>query len=214
MNNKIIKIFGLHHSGTNALNLLLRLNFEEIVCIKEFGWKHQQIININYFKNIEKEIGAEILLVFCVRDPYDWAYKFINNSYEYQTKDIEKPIFIKTGNQAYYHSVVDLYNKTLLNYIDFIEANKEKSIFIRYEDIVNNQKSVLKKIQEKFNLTKNTANTDLVLLNKKVSNEMQITGEKVERLKDYKPHLSQKNIEFIEKNTIKEQLKYFGYFIE
>jgi hypothetical protein len=211
--NKIVKIFGLHNSGTNVLNLLLRLNFDNFICLKELGWKHQTIKDFDYFLKLEKLTNAEICLVFCVRDPYDWCYRFIKNSYEYEIKSVSAPLFIKWSNQEYYESVVEMYNQKLKNYLEILNVYKDKSTFVKYEDLIDNQSNTLEDLYKKLNLSKSLVNKDFIILNKKISSEMQITNEKISKYRSYKNLLSNDEIEFINKNLDLKTLNYFNYTI-
>jgi hypothetical protein len=210
MNKKqIIKIFGLYHSGTNFLSFLLKYNFDHHVCEGFCGWKHSYIYDLDAIDNISVQINEDINVIFCVRNPYDWIWRFINLHYDFVFNSLQMPVYCQTHfSQEFYENIVIMYNKKLENYKSFIEKNN--SMFVRYEDLANNQILTLENIEKKYNLKRSQEN--LLTFYKKINPEERIEGDTyVASLKNYKENFTIADINFINKNLDTEILDYFGY---
>lgn len=209
---KIIKIFGLYHSGTNVLSFLLKYNFNHYVCRDLFGWKHSYIHNLNFIKKLSEHTKDDVCSIVCIRDPYDWLWRFSQNPYEYYLKDLKSTTFISNSfSNEHYQSAVDMYNKKLENYKNFIEQNN--SMLIKYEDLLSNQTEILTNIKEKFNLDKTYDN--IIPFYKTINSDEIIEGQSQKLYyKCYKNNFSLEDIDFINNNLDKEILKYFGYNIK
>lgn len=134
----------MQHSGINILDCLLRRNFNEYEekAGDKFEWKYSYVHDLDLKNTIAPDIPCVIV---CVRDPYDWMWEFCDYNH-YRLRD---PIFEEDFQEGY-KNVPDLYNQRLKNYKNLIEHND--GIFIRYEDIILRQNTVLKKIVDKFKL--------------------------------------------------------------
>ena len=65
---------GLPRSGTNALTVLMNINFDDYVCdiqyhyVDYLGWKHAKPIDIKTLNLIEKRTNDEVVLIFLYID--------------------------------------------------------------------------------------------------------------------------------------------------
>tara|TARA_Y200000002_G_scaffold107835_1_gene88206 strand:+ start:498 stop:1124 length:627 start_codon:yes stop_codon:yes gene_type:complete len=101
-----VKIFGERHTGTNALNLFLRENFELKFKYYEFlGWKHrlapEKVEWMKYDTN-------NVLFIFLFRNPYTW----LNSMYK----------------EPYYHHYLKINDRSFEEFIKFSIEDYENSI--------------------------------------------------------------------------------------
>jgi hypothetical protein len=206
---KIIKVFGLYNSGTSVLNFLLKYNFNHHVCQEFLGWKHVYINDLDYINKVSKATNDNVCVIVCARNPYDWLWRFLQKSYEFSVEGLKSPCFSKQNNpQEYYNNTVDMYNKRLQNYKNFIEHNN--FMFINYEDLLLDQIKVLVNIKEKYNL-KTSFNTVIPFYKKINSYEHIEADTKLTTYTSYKNNFTSEDIEFIDNNLDANLLKYFKY---
>ena len=101
-----VKIFGERHTGTNALSLFIRENFDLKFKYYEFlGWKHRlapkKVEWIKYDTN-------NILFIFLFRNPYTW----LNSMYK----------------EPYYHHYLKINDRSFEEFIKFSIEDYENSI--------------------------------------------------------------------------------------
>ena len=136
-----VKIFGERHTGTNALNLFLRENFELKFKYYEFlGWKHrlapEKVEWMKYDTN-------NVLFIFLFRNPYTWLnsmYKepYYNHYLKINDRSFEE--FIKFSIEDYENSIC-LWN---LKNDSYLRMSKEVkySLNIRIEDFRLDQSKI------------------------------------------------------------------------
>lgn len=147
MEKNVIKIFGIERSGTNYLQKLLQMNFNDLLVFTNgFGWKHgkpqdpdkwiksKECLEKDYFSFLRKE-NKSIDFIVIIKDPYYW-----HNSIK------------KFAKQKYdFHQQFTKYNTLYGAYIDLLENNTpffKRGLYMRYEDILKNPGLALEKIQE------------------------------------------------------------------
>lgn len=190
MNKKtIVKVMGLPRSGTNALNVILTLNFNNYICgiqqhcVDFLGWKHTKAPDINTIKLIEKRTNDDVKFVFVTRDFEDWQSAIVNrfsgvNSSEFTTYSFGDDgfIFNTPFGGEFYETIGHFYKDRVASYQKFVQENDDRSILIDFKEL-KNQEVLLEKIRKKFNLVKSSDN--YLILNKKVTFNNTITGENI-----------------------------------
>jgi hypothetical protein len=162
--NKIVKVMGLPRSGTNAMNLIINLNFEHYVCginyhnVDVFGWKHAKPPQKNILKLVEKRTNNDIKFIFMYRDFEDWQNAVFNrysgkNSSEFTDYSFGDDgfLFNTPMGAEYYKTMYDFYIERIDLYKEFIKDHPKKGILINYKEIFN-QNVLLNKIKEHFDL--------------------------------------------------------------
>jgi len=186
MNNTFIKIYGLPRCGTNYLEKIIKMNFNDVYLLGNIlGWKHdipQKHITIDWdglnwdtpenqfkffigvykkFKQNETEIRNsvekdKIKYIFILKDPIDYLNSF--SIYQKQFGD-NVNLHIKT--------YINNYNIYCQKYYEFINEFKHKSIFIDYNNFEKHTISYnLNLIKDKFKLelkNENYINVDNVI---------------------------------------------------
>lgn len=186
--NKIIKVMGLPRSGTNAMNLIMNLNFEHYVCginyhyVDLFGWKHAKPIDSQALKILEQRTNNDIKFIFMYRDFEDWRSAIHNrysgeNSGEFTDYSFGNDGFLFNTPMGveYYDSMYDFYKKRVSLYNDFIDNNPQKGILINCGEL-NNQDILLNKIKNHFQLI--PSNETFLNVNKIVTFNNTITHNK------------------------------------
>jgi hypothetical protein len=185
----IIKVMGLPRSGTNALNVLLNLNFDHYVCDMQYhsvdflGWKHSLAPNIDTIQLVESRINKTVKYLFCYREFGDWEEAILQRysgpaSGEFTTYSFGENGFLfntPLGAEKY-ESLFDFYVKRLNSYQSFCDKYPEKGTMVNYREIFN-QKDLLDRIQSQLNLKVSFDN--YTYLKKKVSFENRLTSQKI-----------------------------------
>lgn len=190
--SKIIKIMGLPRSGTNALTVLMNLNFDNYVCdiqhhsVDYLGWKHGYPIDIKALNLIEKRTNDEVVFIFLYRDFNEWRNAIYDRysgeksgeflTYSFNHLDNDGFLFNTPLGAELYDDMFDFYNKRINSYFDFCYANPTKGILIKYDEL-KNQKDLLEKLRVKFDLSK--SEDDYTELKKIVTFNNRITSKKV-----------------------------------
>jgi len=186
----IVKIMGLPRAGTNAINVLANLNFNNYVCnlrygqIDFLGWKHSYAPNIDTINLIEKRSNIEIKFIFCFRDYEDW-FDAINKRYSGSNKSSEF-LDISFGYDGFlfntplgiemYENVYDFYIKRVNSYIEFCNLHSNKGILINYNEL-KDQEKLLDKLKDNLSLEKSF--DTYTYLKKKISFNNEVTSIKI-----------------------------------
>jgi hypothetical protein len=185
----ILKVMGLPRSGTNALNILVNLNFDHYVCDKHYhsvdflGWKHSLPVKTDALNLIEKRINSEVKILFCYRNFGDWEEAIIQRysgqaSGEFTTYSFGSDGFLFNTplGAELYESLYDFYIKRLEAYQKFCDDNPGKAIMVNYSEIFDQEK-LLTRIESSLSLTKSF--DKFTYLKKKISFENQVTHHKI-----------------------------------
>lgn len=162
---KLIKLYGLPRSGTNLLNFLMSLNFNEITCglehndIHYLGWKHGKPSNIETIKVIEKISDVDIKFVFIIRDFEGWKDAILNRhkgnhpfpNHTFSENEGELLYYTPMGYELY-NNLEHLYEEYTTFYINYAKQNPTKCILVYYKDLQIDQVKVILQIKEKFGL--------------------------------------------------------------
>lgn len=183
---------GLPRSGTNALTVLMNINFDDYVCdiqyhyVDYLGWKHAKPIDIKTLNLIEKRTNDEVVLIFLYRDFDNWrdavynrysgqiSGEFTTYSFDHNTND--GFLFNTPLGAELYKDFFEFYQNRVDSYKDFCDKNSNKAILINYSEL-QNQKSLLEKIRLKFNLSK--SENEYTELKKIITFNNQVTNRKI-----------------------------------
>jgi len=143
-----VKTHGLLRSGTNYMQKLLENNFY-VVCPgpSEGGWKHGHCI-----------YEPEKKYVFLVKNPYAWLYSFRNweiihnrslakSLGEFATQLLSHTQLMKEWDL---NTPVEAWNRAHASWLSY--CDRENTIFIRYEDLIDDVEAQLVLIRDKFSL--------------------------------------------------------------
>lgn len=177
---------GLPRSGTNAMSLICKLNFNNYVCDKQhhdvdwLGWKHSYPMDINLLKTIEERTDNDVKFIFMYRDYTGWIDAIYNRysidtgseflSYSFGDNGF---IFNTPMGGEYYESIEEYYFKRIESYMQFTELLPNKSIMINFSEL-KNQKEMINKIKNKFEL--DLSQEDIIVINKQISFNEKITN--------------------------------------
>jgi len=134
-----VKIFGERHTGTNALSLFLRENFNLKFKYYEFlGWKHRLAP-----KKAEwiKHNTDNVLFIFLFRNPYTWLNSMYKEPYYHhylKINDRSFEEFIKFSIEDYENSIT-MWNQKNDSYFRMSDE-MPNSIIINVEDFYADQK--------------------------------------------------------------------------
>ena len=142
-----VKIFGERHTGTNALSLFIRENFDLKFKYYEFlGWKHRlapkKVEWIKYDTN-------NILFIFLFRNPYTWLKSMYKEPYYHhylKINDRSFEEFIKFSIEDYENSIC-LWNQKNESYLKMSKEVKH-SLNICIEDFRLDQSKIHQQIAE------------------------------------------------------------------
>ena len=142
-----VKIFGERHTGTNALSLFIRENFDLKFKYYEFlGWKHRlapkKVEWIKYDTN-------NILFIFLFRNPYTWLKSmYMEPYYQHYLKINDRSFeeFIKFSIEDYENSIC-LWNQKNESYLKMSKEVKH-SLNICIEDFRLDQSKIHQQIAE------------------------------------------------------------------
>ena len=133
-----IKIFGERHTGTNAINLFIRENFDLSFKYYDFlGWKHRLAPKKSEWK---KHDTANTLFIFLFRNPYAWLRSMYKEPYYHhylKINDRSFEEFIKFSIEDYENSIC-LWNQKNESYLKMSKEVKH-SLKIRIEDFRSDQ---------------------------------------------------------------------------
>ena len=212
-----IVIYGERCSGTNYLENLIKINFENKIS-DQFGSKHF----FGYYKKFLKNNSSKVLFICIVRDLVPWInsffrekhhlplkYKknlsekekideFLNkeffsvNDYDHDYKTWDKENMndrnMYTGKR--YKNIFELRHTKIKWMLEDLPNIVKNYIFIRYEDLINDFENIMNKLKNKGLIVKN--NIDFPL-----------------NTDNYKNDINNKNIKFSNiknKNKISEKI--------
>ena len=138
MKTDSIKIFGERHTGTNAINLFIRENFDLTYKYYDFlGWKHRLAPKQSEWI---KHDTSNTLFIFLFRNPYAWLrsmYKepYYNHYLKINDRSFEE--FLKFSIEDYENTIC-LWNQKNESYLRMSEEVKH-SLSIRIEDFRSDQ---------------------------------------------------------------------------
>jgi len=200
-----VKIFGERHTGTNALSLFIRENFDLKFKYYEFlGWKHRlapkEVEWIKYDTN-------NILFIFLFRNPYTWLNSMYKEPYYHhylKINDRSFEEFIKFSIEDYENSIC-LWNQKNESYLKMSkEVNHSLNICI--EDFRLDQSKIHQQIAEMIGIKSaefiefnNYVNGRGVEINKDIDKSLAI------------PEFSNSEINFINSYLSRSIMKEIGY---
>ena len=115
-----IKIFGERHTGTNALNLFIRENFDLTFKHYDFlGWKHRLAPKKSEWVKYDT---ANTLFIFLFRNPYSWLCSMYREPYYHHYLKInDRPFeeFLKFSIEDY-ENIICLWNQKNESYYGFL----------------------------------------------------------------------------------------------
>ena len=145
----MIDIYGLPRTGTNYLEYLVRYN----LCSYErnFVPKWQTYIfdyEISYYVS-KKHSNPNLhdnnnVLIILKKYP-----NFLKSFHKWHGVGIRK---------RSEHEIFEMYKKAIADYLKYYEKNSENTIIILFEKLLHNEKQVLQRISEKFNILFNSDN--------------------------------------------------------
>ena len=136
-----IKIFGERHTGTNAINLFVRENFDLTSKHYDFlGWKHRLAPKKSEWM---KHNTANTLFIFLFRNPYTWLRSMYKEPYYHHYLKINDRSFeeyLKFSIEDYENSIC-LWNQKNESYLRMFKE-VQHSLKIRIEDFRLDQASI------------------------------------------------------------------------
>lgn len=136
-----IKIFGERHTGTNAINLFVRENFDLTPRYYDFlGWKHRLAPKKSEWINHNT---TNTLFIFLYRNPYTWLRSMYKEPYYHHYLKInDRPFeeFLKFSIEDYENSIC-MWNQKNESYLRMSREVKH-SLNIRIEDFRLDQASI------------------------------------------------------------------------
>ena len=136
-----VKIFGERHTGTNAINLFIRENFDLTFKYYDFlGWKHRLAPKKSEWV---KHDTSNTLFIFLFRNPYAWLRSMYREPYYHhylKINDRSFDEFLKFSIEDYENSVC-LWNQKNESYLRMSKEVKH-SINIRIEDFRLDQERI------------------------------------------------------------------------
>jgi len=148
----IVKIMGLPRAGTNAMNVLANLNFNNYVC----NLRHNQID----FLGINKRYSGS-----------NKSSEFLDISFGYDGFLFNTPLGIEM-----YENIYDFYIKRVNSYIEFCNLHSNKGILINYNEL-KDQEKLLDKLKDNLSLEKSF--DTYTYLKKKISFNNEVTSIKI-----------------------------------
>jgi hypothetical protein len=163
--NRIIKFFGLPHTGTNLLENLLTLNLKADVChlasyhpnYHYLGWKHGMPKSMNVYETIGNHKKEKYYFIFLIREFENWKKAVLERHYntwefpKYYANFQDGIVYNTPQGPEIYNSVEQLYNTYNGNYKKYTEMYPDRCLVVKFEDLVSNQKQTLIDIKNKFN---------------------------------------------------------------
>jgi hypothetical protein len=136
-----VKIFGERHTGTNALNLFIRENFNLSFKYYDFlGWKHRLAPRKSEWV---KHDTSNTLFIFLFRNPYSWLSSMYREPYYHHYLKInDRPFeeFLKFSIEDYENAIC-LWNQKNESYLKMSREVKY-SLNIRIEDFRLDQENI------------------------------------------------------------------------
>ena len=136
-----IKIFGERHTGTNALNLFIRENFDLRFKYYDFlGWKHRLAPKKSEWVKHET---SNTLFIFLFRNPYSWLSSMYREPYYHhylKINDRSFEEFLKFSIEDYENAIC-LWNQKNESYLRMSREVKH-SLNIRIEDFRLDQANI------------------------------------------------------------------------
>ena len=136
-----IKIFGERHTGTNALNLFIRENFDLVFKYYDFlGWKHRLAPQKSEWVKYET---SNTLFIFLFRNPYSWLNSMYREPYYHHYLKInDRPFeeFLKFSIEDYENAIC-LWNEKNESYLR-MSGEVKHSLNIRIEDFRSDQANI------------------------------------------------------------------------
>tara|TARA_B100000575_G_C23035720_1_gene596205 strand:- start:396 stop:1022 length:627 start_codon:yes stop_codon:yes gene_type:complete len=200
-----VKIFGERHTGTNALSLFLRENFNLKFKYYEFlGWKHRLAP-----KKAEwiKHHTGNVLFIFLFRNPYTWLKSMYKEPYYHHYLKINDRSFeeyIRFPIEDYENSIC-LWNQKNDSYLR-MSKEVSHSLNIRIEDFRLDQRKIHRLISQLIGLE----SAEFIELSG------YINGRGIEKNKDVDtslaiPELTNSEIKCINSYLSRSTMKKIGY---
>ena len=200
-----VKIFGERHTGTNALSLFLRENFNLKFKYYEFlGWKHRLAP-----KKAEwiKHNTGNVLFIFLFRNPYTWLKSMYKEPYYHHYLKINDRSFeeyIRFPIEDYENSIC-LWNQKNDSYLR-MSKEVSHSLNIRIEDFRLDQRKIHRLISQLIGLE----SAEFIELSG------YINGRGIEKNKDVDtslaiPELTNSEIKCINSYLSRSTMKKIGY---
>lgn len=172
---KNFTIYGERCSGTNYLEKVMKLNFDNCPITWNYGWKH-----FFGFDDYKLDNAENTLFICIVRDPVDWINSFYrqmwhlplkynrtliesakmkkflhgefwsfddNNGNKDTSKEIMEDRHLQTKNR--YKNIFELRYTKLKYLMEELPRKVNHFIFIRYEDLTNDFENTMTRIKKK-----------------------------------------------------------------
>ena len=198
------KIFGERHTGTNAVGLFLRENFNLGFKYYDYlGWKHRLAPKKS---EIEKFDLETTLFVFTFRNPYSWLKSMHHEPYYSHYRRITELEFISFVQFQIedYENVITLWNEKNRSYLEMKEL-VPYGLVIRIEDFHSDQFHIFNQVSEKVKFNGKFIPIDSYIGGRGYTEEKDVS-------KSLKlPHLSKSEIETINHHLDKDLMEQLNY---
>lgn len=217
----VIKQFGIQRSGTNYLEQLVKINFSPrsvLFLTNQLQCKHHAVDSAAGKKWLDEHAKLQFLrpllrekklhFTFNVRDPMSWSLGFLKH-----LKRKKHPRGKPKDPKEHAFQIANM-NRIYKNWRDFIEANSDRCVMIRFEDLLMDFRLILREIALQFGLT--FRDTDIRPVRQEVMAGGKVSGKTYDRAtyylqKQYMKDLPKSVIDVILNETDWEVASYFGY---
>jgi len=201
---KYFKIFGERHTGTNAVSVFLRENFNLSLHGYDFlGWKHRLAPKSEELDDLDI---ADTLFVFCFRHPFSWLKSMHKEPYSNHYPKLKELDFIDfiSAQIEDYRNVITLWNEKNQSYLD-MSKEIDKSICINVEDFFNKQEHIHNELCEIIGTQKNFIRFDSYVNGRGLHTDQKISESLMI------PSLNKEEIQVINSFLSKELLTSLNY---
>ena len=209
----VIKQFGLPRSCTNVTEVLIRKNFKCRTYNNFPCWKHgKNTIEGRSLhcldKNGKKVDTDDLKFIVCTKHPHSWLWSLYDfEKGKPRVKNRTLDVFLRSPKTFHYPetNAIDVFNELTRHWLTMY---KDPSIIqqIKNEEIITDQKTMLTRLKDAFNLK--MKENDFYLIEKIIK-----PGLKATRLnfRSKIPRFTKKQIKYINSRLDKEVVKMAGY---
>lgn len=154
-----VKVIGLQNTGTNLMDKFLKENF--FIRHLTSGWKHH-FIEPRYLQSHRQQYNKNVLKIVMVKHPMYWIQSIFKSGYEIKFADkfdinnmVRNSVLIKSKNdQIGFPNPCALWN--MFYQLATTYSYSDSTIFVRYEDLLNNPEIIFEDLKTVLNPRVNT----------------------------------------------------------
>lgn len=142
-----VKIFGERHTGTNAVQRFVELNFNTCCFHYEIlGWKHRKAPRLEEWRKTSVETT---LFIFTVRNPYSWLQAMHKEPYAFHQqylKDLSFDEFLRASIEEY-ENILGMWSEKYWSYLRMSEEVPH-SMFVKIEAFNDDQHALYRRLEK------------------------------------------------------------------